>query len=310
MFVHQLPPSPPGLRMRVWRRLQDLGALQLKGSVYLLPADDDAREDLQWLLAEVLAAGGDASLWRADLVEGLDAPTLAERFRAQSMREYDALATDARELQRVAKARSRGHVDADEARRRLARLRQRFDAIVRRDRYAAGGREIVGALLEACLPTHPEPAPRRSVARVATAAAYRGRTWVTRPRVRVDRMASAWLVRRFIDVDARFAFADDPTRVRGAVSYDSFGGEFSHEGEACTFEVLVRRFGLRLPGLDAIAQIVHDIDLKQEHPARAETAGIAISLDAIADAPLDDDARLAQSAILFDGLLARFARGG
>jgi hypothetical protein len=135
-----------------------------------------------------------------------------------------------------------------------------------------------------------------------------GRTWVTRENVHVDRMASAWLIRRFIDPDARFKFV--PARGYHArpreLRFDMVDAEYTHAGEDCTFQTLVRRFGLRDRALTAIGEVVHDIDCKDERFGRAETAGIAGVIRGIATAQPDDDARLERGAATFDDLYAYF----
>lgn len=314
MLVHQLPPEPPGLRMRVWRRLQDLGALQIKGSVYVLPATDSAREDLQWLLGEIRAANAEASLWRAGLVEGFTDEDLVLRFQAGAASDYEALETDAQELRQAMRSPKRRPAPSADATRRLARLRARFEEIGRRDYFEAPRREIVGALL-ADIDLQLQGATMNASVSPAKGTfdrgSFQGRIWVTRAKVRVDRMASAWLINRFIDPDASFVFTDDAHRspVPGGLRFDMYGGEFTHEGDLCTFEVLLRRFALSEPGLERIAQLVHDIDLKESRYAHAETSGVAASLDAIAEGAADDVTRVAMAGTVFDGLLRRFARG-
>ncbi|HVF35360.1 MAG TPA: chromate resistance protein ChrB domain-containing protein [Candidatus Saccharimonadia bacterium] len=313
MLVHQLPPDPPGLRMRVWRRLQQLGALQVKGSVYVLPATEVAQEDLQWLLGEIRGANAEGSLWRARCVDGIDDDDLVLRFQASVAAEYEPLEADAKALRDALARRRRPALARGEAARRLARLRARFEQITRRDYFDAPRRELAGALLaeiEAALkdtsPDDPKALPHGTL----DPRAYRGRTWATRAQVRIDRMASAWLIRRFIDPDARFAFTTDTRRapVAGALRFDMYAGEFTHEAGLCTFEVLVRRFALDQPGLARIAEIVHDIDLKESLYAHEETPGVAASLEAIAEGVGDDPGRIAHAGTVFDGLLRRFAR--
>lgn len=313
MLVHQLPPDPPGLRMRVWRRLQELGALQIKGSVYVLPATDQAREDLQWLFGEIRAGNGEASLWRAGAVEGLSEADLVLRFQAMAGGEYENLEADAQALRQALSKTGRSAPASGDAARQLARLRSRFDDIGRRDYFGASRREVVARVLTTLdrqlAGTNSEDS--MTVAKgTLDRAAYRGRTWVTRANVRVDRMASAWLIARFIDPSSRFVFTRVEARAaaRGRVRFDMYGGEFTHVGDLCTFEVLLRRFGLTEPGLAQIGQLVHDIDLKESRYAHAETAGVAASLDAIAEGVPDDHARVAMAGTLFDGLLKHFAQ--
>ena len=137
-------------------------------------------------------------------------------------------------------------------------------------------------------------------------ASYRARTWVTRTGIKVDRMASAWVIRRFIDPEARFKFvpAKGYEPEKGELRFDMFDAEFAHEGDLCTFEVLVQRFGLADPALRAIAEIVHDIDLKDAKYGREEAPGVGQLVAGIAAAHPDDEARLARGAALFDDLYA------
>lgn len=164
-------------------------------------------------------------------------------------------------------------------------MRTRFQDIGRRDHFEAPRREIVGALLADLDLQLQEPrmnAQSSSSPGTLDRHGYRIRTSVTRAQAHVDRMASAWLIRRYIDPDTRFVFSTD--------------------------EVLLRRFGLAAPGLKHLAQMIHDIDLKESRYGHAETSGVAAGLDAIAAAAPDDDARTAMAGTVLDRLLARFAR--
>ncbi len=276
LLVHQVPPKPDYLRVKLRRRLQRIGALLLRNSVYVLPERDDTREDLEWLVREIVADGGEATLARATVLAGADDAELVAAFRTQADAEYA-------EVEREARAGG-----APE------RLRRRLEAVMRNDFFEAAGRAAAQRAVEAPAPSD-EGAPRAAV-------------WVTRAGVFVDRMASAWLIRRFIDAGARFKFVGDPgyRPEPGERRFDMFGGEYTHEGERCTFETLLARFDLTDPALGAIGEIVHDIDLKEERYGRKETAGVETVLRGIALGTGDDAARLDRSAPLFDGLYARF----
>jgi len=285
VLVHQLPPDPPGVRVRIWRRLQALGALQLKSSVYLLPESDETREDFEWLVREIEAAGAEATLLRSTLLAGTTDEECIARFRAAATAEYDALQAE------LGKSHPVG----------LAKLRERLRNIERRDFFGADGREALAARLNALEnPPQEEPSMPSLV----------GHTWVTRADVHVDRMATAWLVRRFVDPEARFRFvaATRHEPAAGEIRFDMFGGEYTHEGDACTFEVLLARLGLRDPGLRKLGEIVHDLDLKEERYAHPEASGVAAALDGIVETTPDDLLRIEHAMPLFDGLRARFAR--
>ena len=135
-----------------------------------------------------------------------------------------------------------------------------------------------------------------------------GRTWITRRDVHVDRMASAWLIRRFIDPGARFKFVAPRgyQPLAGELRFDMLDAEYTHVGERCTFQVLLDRFGATDPALAAIGEIVRDIDCKDSKYGRAETPGFAAMINAIAETVPDDEDRLARSTSLFEGLLTHF----
>jgi hypothetical protein len=313
VLAHQLPPSPPGLRVRVWRRLQALGALPLKNSVYVLPDDDERREDFEWLMREIEAAGADATLFRATFAAGVTDEECVDRFRSSAAAEYAALVEDLREAAAEPRGKSARAEHVEDIRRRLPRLGERFAAIERRDFFGAAGHEAAAALLadlehRAEAEMNETGGPSASATRPVASLA--GKIWVTRAGVRVDRTASAWLIRRFVDPAAAFRFVDSRRHTPSAreVRFDMFGGEFTHEGDSCTFETLVRRLGLDAPGLGKLAEIVHDLDLKDDRYGHAETAGVGAMIDGLAATTSDDLERIEKARPLFDGLLARFAR--
>jgi hypothetical protein len=140
--------------------------------------------------------------------------------------------------------------------------------------------------------------------------ALQGRVWVTRQGLHVDRIASAWLIRRFIDPQGRFKFVPAKGYVPQAdeVRFDMFEAEFTHEGDRCTFEVLLARVGLADPALTTIGEIVHDIDLKDGKFGRDETSGIARLIEGVAMLSKDDGQRLERGATVFDDLYESFRR--
>ena len=315
VLIHQLPPKPAGLRVKVWRRLQGLGAVPIKNSVYVLPNADEAREDFEWVLREIQQDGGEASLCEARLVDGITDAQVRSSFLAAREADYRALATEVRTFAQKALPRRRG-ATSDETRAQLqpglARLRKRLTDVGTIDFFGAPGREAVEGLLRDLEERLADP---KRGARTAGAARrisdVQGRTWVTRTGVHVDRIASAWLIRRFIDPVARFKFVpargyrSEPDELR----FDMFDAEFTHDGELCTFEVLLREFDLTDPALRAIADIVHDVDVKEAKFGRPETAGVEHLVAGIAwNHPDDDDGRLAQGAAVFDGLHAYFRK--
>jgi hypothetical protein len=274
-----------------------MGAVALKNSVYVLPNHDESLEDFQWLRSTIVGQGGEATVCAASFVDGIDDPTIQALFRARSDADFTGIVAAAQ----LAEPNEGDYV-------RLERLLREASA---RDffgsTYARAAERAVRELSESANSAHPSVA--RGETRIEVPA---GATWVTRTGVRVDRIASAWLIRRFIDPSATLKFVPPAGHVPepGELRFDMFDGEFTHEGEDCTFEVLVTRFAMEDPALRAIADVVHDIDCKDAKFGRPETAGIASLVAGIAAVHDVDADRVQAGAVVFDSLYAAFQRPG
>jgi hypothetical protein len=304
VLVHTIPPKPPYLRAKVMRRLTKLGALALKRSAYLLPAREDTLEDFQWLRQEIRAEGGEAWIVDGRFAAGLRDEEIRESFRAIRSTDYRALAAEARALLDRVRVGDSGqdHPEIEADRRRLLR---RVEATRRIDFFHAAEREEVEALMSS-LERLVGPGTRKPT-QTPAGEELRSRTWVTRTGVKVDRMASAWLIRRFIDPAATFVFVapEATSSIPGALRFDMFEGEFTHDGNRCTYEVLLTVSGKGDDrGLAAIGQIVHDLDLRDDRYQRPETAGVSALVDGIVSRFDDDHRRIAESTPLFDALYA------
>jgi len=275
VLIHQLPPEPSYLRVKVARRLGRIGAVQIKNTVYVLPATEQCKEDLQWAIAEIREGNGEANLFESKFLDGISDADVEQRFKDERNADYDAIIKDAK------------------AGAEPARLKRRLAAIQAIDFFAAPRGPAAAALLE-----KPSDVPAADL----RADDYRACTWVTRPGVHVDRVASAWLIRRFIDEKARFRFGG-----RG-VRFDMPNADFTHDADRCTFEVLRDRFGIADKAVHALGEIVHDIDLKDDAFGREETAGVAAMVAGIALKHRDDKERIARAAQLFDELYEFFKR--
>jgi hypothetical protein len=312
LLAHQLPPKPAYFRVKIWRRLQDLGSVAIKASLYALPSNTETREDFQWLLREIQEGGGEATLFEARLVDGLTDQEVRALFDTARDADYDALAIEARNLaETVVADPEQWRVRIPELRSLLTKLRRRLGEVVEIDFFGANGRDAVEGLLsgiESRL-TEAVETEKREETMPAEQEKPHGRTWVTRMGVHVDRIASAWLIRRFIDPEARFKFVADKGYVPepGEIRFDMFEGEFTHHGDRCTFETLIERFSLDDPALRAIAEVVHDIDLRDGKFGREDTAGIERALAGIARSSVDDAERAQRSAELFNALHAAYA---
>lgn len=308
LLLHQIPPAPSYLRAKIMRRLNQLGALPIKNSAYLLPATDDTLEDFEWLRREIEEGGGEAWMFRSEAIGGLSDAGIQEAFRQLRAPDFAALALDCRGFLDDLRDDCGG---TDES--RLRRLKKRYDELVRIDFFNAPGHDTVEVLMKEIERTLNAQQPAGAAS--AVAAEYKGRTWVTRKGVKVDRIGSAWLIRRFIDPAAEFTFVDPAAydhRER-EIRFDMFEGEFTHHGELCTFEVLTRLLNTDDAALDAIGEVVHDIDLKDNKFQRPETAGIAPLIDGIALRHAEDSRRIEEGGIIFDALYeqmkARYAPG-
>lgn len=298
ILVHRIPPRPLYLRAKMRQRLAGVGAVAVKNSVYLLPHNAEALEDLQWIAQEIEAGGGDAHLFAGDFVDGVANDAAVAQFREARNDEYDALANDAHAAMKAA----RSAAAVAELATAHARLQRRFEEIRRIDFFDAERRaaaeEALGAI-EARLQKDRKEETRMLKANPE----LRGKTWVTRPGVKIDRMASAWFIRRFVDPKARFRFADPATPKKdGELRFDMLGGDFTHEEDRCTFETLVGRVGLPDKGVRAIAEIVHDLDLKDGKYGRAEAAGVRMMLDGLMARTENDEERIERALVIFDDL--------
>jgi hypothetical protein len=313
LLIHQIPPRPNYLRIKIGRRLHRLGAVAIKNSVYVLPRTDQAHEDFEWVAREIVKAGGDASVCEARFVEGLSDDQIEALFNAAREANYLEIAKKARELVGSSK---RGRMIDEERRGELesaiGRLKKRLSDVSAIDFFAANGGQAAEALLAEIEERLRRPVVELPRAEVPAAESQdvRGRTWITRKGIHVDRMASAWLIRRFIDPEASFRFVPGKgyQPEPGELRFDMFEAEFTHDGDRCTFEVLLRRFELEDAALKPIAEIVHDIDLKDSKFSRPEVLGLDRLIAGICMATKDDESRLAQGRAVFDGLYEYFRK--
>jgi hypothetical protein len=287
-----LPTQRASQRVEVWRKLQRYGAVPLGNSGYLLPNGPANEERFQWLATAIHKYGGEASIVRVRSIDNISTPQLIGRFAEARTREYQELIRDLEEFtSRPLPKRSIG---------RLSRLRTRFQEIVEVDFFGSPLQKRVGELLA-----------RADEARVAISKPqsarinpreYKGRLWVTRPRPGVDRSASAWLIRQFIDPKARFTFAPEDRVPGGAIPFDMYHGGFGHRGDDCTFETLQKDFKIRARRVKVISEMVHDADLADGKFGRKEGYGVDEVLQGWARQGIADQELLARGMQLIEGL--------
>ncbi len=304
-----IPAKPASVRVRIWRRLQAIGAINLRGAVYVLPNREECVELFEWLARELTDLGGQASLCEGRFLESSTDDDIAHRFTSARNADYEAVAGTAKTLAAKLKAKRLASDRLAAISGQHAKLVQRLAEIVAIDFLDAPGRVPADALVTALGRALPHDNRPPAAAKLERAAPPSGAMWVTRTGVHVDRIASAWLIRRFIDPKARFKFvpAKGYKPEPGELRFDMFEAEFTHVGDRCTFEVLLERMGLDDPALGAIAEIIHDLDLRDDKFRRDETAGVRSAIDGICTTARDDDQRILAVTPMLEGLYAHFA---
>ena len=311
LLIHQLPPKPDYLRVKVWRLLQKIGSIQIKNSVYVLPNTGHARESFAWILKTIENEGGDGAVCEARFIEGLTDSRIEALFNEARNESFQEVVDSAKALLKAFdKKKKRTNEDLRQIEQSLQRLNRQFDLIAEIDFFGASGRETTQGLLREidgkCRLQSPGSAAIQGEA--IPIQDILGRTWVTRQGLHVDRLACAWLIRKFIERKARFKFVDakDYKHSKGELRFDMSHAEFTHEGDDCSFEVIIRRLNLREPALKELSEIIHDIDLKDEKFKREEARGLERIIGGIVLSHKDDLIRIDRASLLFDDLYSYF----
>jgi hypothetical protein len=312
VFSFSLPAKQPGARVKIWRRLQAMGAVLVKNSFYVLPFSEERLEQLGWLAKETEDLGGVAAYLSAASIGNMEKAEVEAAFARARDADCAALVE---EMESVLSGLAGPAVaDADQTARErdaaAARVKfaRRIETLAGIDFFPSGklGRarallaelaELAGGGGEASATAVPRREP----------AAYLGKLWITRPRPYVDRLASFWLVRRFIDPGARVAFTTQEEASQpkpGQVRFDMAEAEFTHVGGLTTFEVMVEAFGLAVP--ERFRATIRAIDLGEFEPAPAEAAGVKRLLDGLLQIHSDDQKLMDQGLALFDALHASY----
>jgi len=309
LLVYLLPAGRSPVRVKVWRRLQRVGAVLLKNSAWVMPESDEAREDFEWMRAEIGAGGGEALVLAAQAPEGATEGEIVATFRAARAKDFEALRQQATKLLKRGPTRHGARSSGRAFPQAVRRIRERVRELQAIDFFPSTASGEVGQLV-AQLERHARRGPTMKTSTTTTQATlsakdYRNKVWVTRPRPGVDRMASAWLVRRAIDTRASFVFRARP---RGSeIPFDMYTGDFGHHGELCTFETLAARFAVGDPAVAAIGQIVHDLDMKEARYNRPEAPAVGRLVEGLRQMYKDDGALLEHGIAMFEALARSFA---
>jgi hypothetical protein len=308
LCVLRLPSKPAYLRVKAWRRLQEIGAVVLKNAVYVLPATERSTSDFRALLSEMKAAGGDGVVCEARVLDGLSDKEIRKLFNDSRNADYEKIAATLRGLK--AGQRCKGSRDG-ELKLKIAKARKQFSGACQIDFFEASGQATVEALLARLEhsfieKTGPSPDTKSRVMPSDLA----GKIWVTRQGIHADRIACSWLIKRFIDPGAKLKFVPEKRYLprKEELRFDMAGAEFTHEGDKCSFEVILDAIENADPALVAIGEIVHNLDLQDGKFDRPEANGIGHVIEGICLTQTSDHERLVRGRILLDDTYERFKR--
>ncbi len=291
LLMFSLTAKQASQRVEVWRKLKKYGSLPLRTSGYLLPNTPENQERLEWLAAAVRKYKGQASVAQVHAIDDLPPDRLKEKFIEARSSDYEEL------IRALKKLAGKDKHEPGE----VARFRRRLQEIVAIDFFHSPLRSRAEALLESADSIGESRAIPASGGK--TRKQYLDRVWVTRPRPGIDRVSSAWLIRRFIDANAQFVFANNPKQHPEAIPFDMFeGGGFGHRGDDCTLETLRKEFAIRDSKVEAIAEIIHDADLSDEKFGRSEGLGLDRVLIGWARQDISDDELLQRGMEMIEGL--------
>ncbi|MFZ3064335.1 MAG: chromate resistance protein ChrB domain-containing protein [Nitrospirota bacterium] len=314
IFFYSVPSRPVSSRMKVWRRLSKAGAIQFKGAVYILPFNDEHYELLQWLTSEVASMKGEAAFIKADMIEAIKNSAIVDLFNQQRESVYRIIEKKIEDIERKLNSVKKGADVKDNKKLsgQFIKHQKEFEEIRKVDFFVSKSGNALKKRLANLQAEVNKLSGLKVKAQIAVITPkrienYKGKTWRTRKRPFVDRMASAWLIKRFIDKKAIFRFIDEKEIEnidKKSITFDIKDGEFTHRGDMCTFEVIVKSFNLKDKALKKIAEIVHEIDMKDDKYENMEARGIEDILTGIRKAIKNDAAVLEKGMAVFEMLYA------
>ena len=309
LIFYSVPSHPVSNRMMIWRKLAKTGAVQLKGAVYILPATEEHEEFLQWLIGEVKSMGGDGAFVKSTDIRTMTTADIQRLFTAQADQEYRRIEKGLDVLERKLQSIRKGTKSEDGKRLadQVAKFMKEFDGVVQRDFFDAAAGQAMKKRIQA-VETGLRDAGKKAPADAASIMArraqnYQGKIWATRKNPFIDRMASAWLIKRFIDPKASFLFIDErdiATLDNTTAAFDMRGAEFTHVGDLCTFEVLIKSFGIKDKAVKKIAEIVHDLEVKDDKYGKPEASGVEDILGGIRKTAKSDKDGLERGMAVFE----------
>lgn len=313
LLMYSLPVKASRERMSLWRKFKQLGAVSLKNSVYIFPSTERTYENFQWLSQEIHSMGGDATLVKTRGIENLNDEEIIRLFNASRDSDYREIITACGALlKKSARGKEEVSGEKDVLDKELTQIEKRLKTLMEIDFFNAPLSREANRLFLRCTKSLKARSQRSrpSMFPLLKKEDFRGKNWVTRKRPHVDRLASAWLIRRFIDPHAEFTFQKVEDGVpSGAIPFDMLGAEFSHRGEDCTMETFLKKFGIKDPVAWEIARIVHDADLRDGKYGKEEAKGLNLLLKGLTDVHEDDKSLLEEGIRLFECLYRGLKKG-
>ncbi|MBI5640387.1 MAG: chromate resistance protein [Nitrospirae bacterium] len=312
LFFYSIPSKPVSNRMKIWRKLSKAGTVLLKGAVYILPMSEEHHEFFQWLVSEVSSMGGEAAFTRVEAVDSIKDEEIKALFNVRQEGEYQAVGRSLDDIETRANSIRKGSKiqNGQGLLAQLVKVRKSYEETLKTDFFFSTAGAALRARIDALDAgikglTGTTAKAKPAVVSSRKTEEYQGRIWVSRKRPFVDRMASAWLIRRFIDRNAAFMLVDEKDLAAAGqahVTFDVSGGAFTHLGDLCTFEVLMKSFGLRDKAVRRIAEVVHELDIKDDKYRNPETRGLEDILSGLRKSVKDDMKLLEKGMAVFEML--------
>lgn len=313
LLIHNLPPKPSRSRVSIWRSLKSLGAVSLKKSVYILPFNSETYENFQWLCQEIQTMKGEATLVKVSNIENLKDKDVIKLFNKARDDDYAIIINKCSEFsKKVFAASKQGIGNQLKLRDALKVIANQLNIIKEIDYFKSPLSQKAQNASNTCMKDISQLLNKitTSVDKKITDKEtlkkkdFQGKKWVTRKRPHVDRIGTAWLIKRFIDPKAKFAFVHEDTKKINGIPFDMYHGEFSHQGDNCTFETMLKRFNMKDKALKSLAEIVHDIDLNDEKFGRNEAKGFDCVLRGLIENFKNDNELIERGFGVFEALYA------
>ncbi len=313
IFAYSLPASNPKGRVRVWRKLSNIGALQLKSAFYILPMNDANYEHLEWTVKEVEEMGGEAIFFKSENIENMKDDEIRALFNGEREADYLKLEGKIRKFEETISEKDAKKDEIKiELKRGIKRFMKEFSSIKEIDFFSSERAEKTAILLESLskrLDFIERGGEERPVTELLDTKDYQDKIWITRKNPYFDRIASYWLIKRFIDERVRIRFissSEVEKKERNAIYFDIQGGEFTHKGKMVTFEVITESFGIKDKGIEYIGKIVHCIDLKDDAYYLEDSKGVEEVIKGIIKISKSDQEVVEKGVMIFDSLYANY----